>query len=109
MNTRHIVTTAIGAAALTAGILGGTGAGFGIGRTTAPTPKACLIALNESDRALDLTTEALGLAGEAVVAAAAWDTAELDRINDELDDITDDLGEPDVYLDAKAECRGETR
>lgn len=107
MNKTHIVTTAIGVAALTAGIVGGTGAGFGIGRSTAPTPEACLVALDEGDRALGLSSEALGLAGEAVVAAASWDVAEVNRINDELAGITDDLGNPDVYLDAKADCRGE--
>lgn len=109
MNTRNIVTTAVGIAALAAGTIGGSAAGFGIGWATAPTPKACLTAIDEADRTLDLTSEALGLAGEAVVAAASWDVATLDRISGELDGITTELGEPGTYLDAKSECRGEAR
>ncbi|MDN5687092.1 MAG: hypothetical protein L0G94_10535 [Brachybacterium sp.] len=104
---KHIITTAIGVTALTAGVLGGTGAGFGIGRTTAPTPEACLVALDEGERALSLTSDALSLAGEAVVAAASWDVAEVNRITDELDDVNAQLGDGQTYIDAKAECRGE--
>lgn len=106
---RNTIITGLAIGALGFASIGSAAIGFGTGRATAPTPTACLTALDESDRALQLTTEALGLAGEAVVAAAAWDTVELDRINAELDDITNDLGEPDAYLDAKADCKAGAR
>ncbi|WP_444594168.1 hypothetical protein [Brachybacterium sp. AOP3-A1-3] len=106
---RNTVLTGLAVGALAFASIGSAALGFGTGRATAPTPKACLIAIDEGDRALDLTSEALGLAGEAVVAAATWDAATLDRINGDLADINDDLGDPDAYLDAKAECRGENR
>lgn len=109
MNTRNIVTTAVGIAALAAGTIGGSAAGFGLGWNAAPTPNECLIALDEADRTLDLTAEALGLAGEAVYAAAIWDANTLDQIATDLEDVTTELGEPDTYLDAKAACKGETR
>lgn len=107
--SRNAIITATAIAALGFASLGSAALGFGTGRATAPTPKACLVALDEGERVIGLSSDALGLAGEAVIAAATWNIAEVNRISDELEDVTTDLGDPDVYLDARAECRGETR
>lgn len=102
--TRRPVLVALVATLATTTILG-TAAGATIGRATAPTPDACLVALDEADHALELSSEAIGLSSDAVVAAAAWDVDTLNRVNADLDRIIGELGEPDVYLDSKAECR----
>lgn len=110
MKNRHILIPATSAAvALTVGVLAGGGTGFATGRATAPTPDACIVAIDEGERALGLTADGLGLAGEAVVAAASWDAAELNRITGELDDITAELGDGATYRDAATECRDGAR
>lgn len=108
---KHTITaaTATGLLALFAGTLGGGLAGTGLGRATAPTPDACLTAINEGERAISLSSDALGLAAEAVEAAALWDYNELERIHSEADRIAFELGSPDDYHAAVAECRGEAR
>lgn len=106
MNTRTIITAAAGGVLALAGIAGTVG-GFATGRATAPTPDACIVALEEGERVLGLTADALELSADAVVAAAAWDAATLEQISLDIEGITADMGDGAEYRTAAAECRGE--
>lgn len=107
MNRRTLTVTAT--IALAAGALITAPAGFVAGRTTAPTPDACITALNEGERALGLTADALSLSADAVVAAASWDYTTLDRIASDIDGITAEMGDGTTYQNAATECRGGSR
>lgn len=106
MNTRTVITAAAGCVLALAGIAGTVG-GFATGRATAPTPDACIAALDEGERVLGLTADALELSADAVVAAASWDYATLERIASDVDGITAEMGDGTEYRTAAAECRGE--
>lgn len=108
MNTRTILTAAAGGVLALAGITGTVG-GFATGRATAPTPDACIIALEEGERVLGLSADALELSADAVVAAASWDTAALERIALDVEGITADMGDGVGYRTAAAECRDDAR
>ena len=108
MNTRTILTAAAGGVLALAGIAGTVG-GFATGRATAPTPDACIVALEEGERVLGLSADALELSADAVVAAASWDTAALERITLDVEGITADMGDGTVYRTAAAECRDGAR
>ncbi len=108
MRTRTIIATGI-TATLTAGILVGGATGFTTGRLTAPTPEACLVALDEGERALGLTADALDLSADAVIAAATWDTTTLEQITLDIEGITADMGDGAQYRTAATECRGGAR
>lgn len=109
MNKTIAAIATAAASGLVFGILTGGGTGFAAGRATAPTPDACIVAIDEGERALGLTADGLALAGDAVIAAASWDAVELNRINGELDDITTEMGDGATYRDAAAECRDGAR
>ena len=101
MNTRALLTA--GSVLTLAGAL----TGFATGRITAPTPDACIVALEEGERVLGLSADALDLSADAVVAVAAWDIATLERITLDVEGITADMGDGAEYRTAVAECRGE--
>lgn len=102
---KHVIITTAAVAALGFTALGSAAGGFATGRVTAPTPEACLVALDEGERALGVSAEALSLAGEAIVAAAEWDIAEITRLTDEIKALADEVDDPSLYLDSAAECR----
>lgn len=102
---RPLTIAAMGALAITT--VAGTLGGFALGQSTAPTPEACVVALDQAEHTISLTAEGLELSGDAVTAAATWDVEELERITGEINGLTADMGDPEVYQDAAAECRGE--
>lgn len=103
MNTRTIITAAAGGILALAGIAGTVG-GFATGRSTAPTPEACITALADADQTITLMSDALTIAGDSVEYAAAWDVSGLEQSTEDIEGITSDLEAVD-YASSSAECR----
>lgn len=103
MNTRTIFTAAAGGILALAGIVGTVG-GFATGRSTAPTPEACITALADADQTITLMSDALTIAGDSVTYAATWDVSGLEQSSLDIEEITTDLEAVD-YSTSSAECR----
>lgn len=109
MNRTITTIAATAAGGLVFGLIAGGGTGFATGRATAPTPDACIVALDEGERAIDLTADALDLSADAIYAAATWDVTTLDQITVDVESITAELGDGQTYRDAATECRDGAR
>lgn len=83
-------------------------AGFAVGSASATgdTPQSCITALDDADKVIDLSIQALGYAADAMGAVSYLDVAEVEHATDGITRLTPQMESAVAsYASSGAECR----